>query len=84
VASALVRVAALQRQAAQALEAAPAFGAMALERRVRLLLEGESRVATAARALLAAGCVGAVGLLLALQHAPFLHHAVETLLHHLF
>ncbi|MBN1209913.1 MAG: M48 family metalloprotease [Myxococcaceae bacterium] len=84
VASALVRVATLQRQAAHTLEAAPAFGAIALEQRVRLLLEGERRVATSARALLAVGSVGAVGLLLALQHASFLHHAVETLLHQLF
>lgn len=84
VASALVRVATLQRQAAHTLEAVPAFGAIALERRVRLLLDGEARVASSARALLAVGSVGAVGLLLALQHAPFLHHAVETVLHHFF
>jgi Zn-dependent protease with chaperone function len=84
VASALVRVAALQRQAAHALEAVPAFGAIALERRVRLLLEDEARVATSPRALLATGSFGAVGLLLALGHSSFLHHAVETLLHHFF
>ncbi len=84
VASALVRVATLQRQAAHALEAAPAFGAIALERRVRLLLDGEARVALSARALLVVGSVGVVALLLALQHSPFLHHAVETALHHFF
>jgi Zn-dependent protease with chaperone function len=84
VASALVRVATLQRQAAHTMETAPAFGALALEQRVRLLLEGEARVATSARALLAAGGIGAVGVLLALEHASFLHHAVETVLHHLF
>jgi Zn-dependent protease with chaperone function len=84
VASALVRVAALQRKASEVAGTAAAFGALALERRVRLLLEREPRGVSSGYALgLAGAMVFALGLL-ALGHASFLHHAVETALHHFF
>jgi Zn-dependent protease with chaperone function len=78
VASALVKMAALQQRASQA--GAPAFGEVALERRIRLLLDGQVRGAMVSLALMAAAVTAAVTLLLALLHSSFLHHAVETAL----
>ncbi|WP_309891279.1 M56 family metallopeptidase [Archangium sp.] len=83
VAGALVKVATLQRKLSNVAADAPAFGALALERRVRLLLDGEAR-ATTARALRVAGAVALAAGLLVLAHTAFLHHAVETALHLLF
>lgn len=83
VARALVEVAALQRGVPQpAIEAA--FGETALERRVQLLLGDSPPRLAPARAL--ALCLGALalGLGAALFHAHWLHHAVETALHHWF
>ncbi|RKH07114.1 M56 family metallopeptidase [Corallococcus carmarthensis] len=80
VAEALVKMAALQRRAST-VAGVPAFGKLALEQRVRQLLEGEARPAAPSRALLSAACAGAGVLTLALVHAAFLHHAVETALH---
>ena len=84
VASALVKVAALQRRVSEVAGTAAAFGALALERRVRLLLEGAPRRASSVHALALAGAVAFALGLLALGHASFLHHAVETALHHFF
>ncbi|HSP77758.1 MAG TPA: M56 family metallopeptidase, partial [Myxococcaceae bacterium] len=53
VAEALVRVALLQQRAVRASGATPAFGELALERRVRLLLDGGGRASASARALVA-------------------------------
>ncbi|OJH35735.1 M56 family metallopeptidase [Cystobacter ferrugineus] len=83
VAGALVKVAALQRKLSHVAGAAPAFGALALERRVRLLLDEEARAITA-QALRVAGAVALAAGLLVLAHIAFLHHAVETALHLLF
>ncbi len=83
VAAALVKVAALQRQSAHVLPEAPAFGALALEHRVRLLLEHEAR-ATPAQALQAVAALILTAGLLLRGHSAFLHHAVETVLHLLF
>ncbi|QRN94719.1 hypothetical protein JRI60_37220 [Archangium violaceum] len=83
VAGALVKVAALQRRLSNVAGDAPAFGALALERRVRLLLDEEARVTTT-HALRAAGAVTLAAGLFALAHTAFLHHAVETALHLLF
>jgi Zn-dependent protease with chaperone function len=83
VAGALVKVAALQRRLSTVAEEAPAFGALALERRVRLLLDDGVR-ATTAHALRVAGAVTLAAGLLAIDYTAFLHHAVETALHLLF
>lgn len=83
VAGALVKVATLQRKLSNVVADAPAFGALALERRVRLLLDEEARAATA-HALRVAGAVALAAGLFALAHTAFLHHAVETALHLLF
>jgi hypothetical protein len=80
VAEALVKMAALQRRAAP-VAGVPAFGVLALEQRVRRLLDEEARPAAPSRALLLAAGVGAGVLAFALHHAAFLHHAVETALH---
>ncbi|WP_338870896.1 M56 family metallopeptidase [Myxococcus stipitatus] len=79
-AEALVKMAALQRGAREA-AAVPAFGQLALEARVRALLGDEPLQARASRALLLGAGVAAGVLTLALLHAGFLHHAVETALH---
>jgi Zn-dependent protease with chaperone function len=84
VAEALLVVARLRHQSMHPAGGAPAFGELALERRVRLLLDGGGRASAPARALVAAALSGSAGLFLALAHASFLHHAVETLLHQLF
>ncbi len=84
VAEALVKVARLRQRAVHVTGGAPAFGELALERRVRLLLEGGGRASASARALVVTGITGAAGLFLALAHADFLHHVVETFLHQLF
>lgn len=83
VAAALVKVAALQRRLSHVAGAAPAFGALALERRVRLLLDDDAR-ATSAYALRVAGAVALAAGLLAFDYTAFLHHAVESALHLLF
>lgn len=83
VAEALVQVAALQRGPPHTLAGAAAFGQVALERRVRLLLEGPGAPGGPGRALPLAGAAGVLAVVLALSHAAALHHAVETLLHHL-
>ncbi|MCY1021752.1 M56 family metallopeptidase [Pyxidicoccus sp. MSG2] len=80
VAEALVKMAALQRRAST-VAGVPAFGKLALEQRVRHLLDGEARPAAPSRALLLAAGAGAGVLSFALLHAAFLHHAVETALH---
>jgi Zn-dependent protease with chaperone function len=84
VASALVRVAVLQRRVSEVTGTTAAFGALALERRVRLLLDGQPRSASSVYAMGLAGAVAFALGLLALGHASFLHHAVETALHHFF
>ncbi|WP_095981149.1 M56 family metallopeptidase [Melittangium boletus] len=83
VAGALVKVAALQRKLSHVTGVEPAFGALALERRVRLLLDEEAR-ASSAHALRVAGAVALAAGLFVLAHTTFLHHAVETALHLLF
>ena len=83
VAGALVKVAALQRRVSHVAGEAPAFGALALERRVRLLLDEEARASTA-HALRVSGAVALAAGLFALAHTASLHHAVETALHLLF
>ncbi len=80
VASALVKMAALQRRASRA-AGVPAFGEVALERRVHLLLDGQARRVTASLALVATVGTAVAMLLFALLHSPFLHHVVETALH---
>jgi hypothetical protein len=84
VAEALLRVAGLRLREASVTGPMNAFGELALERRVRLLLEGEGRASASSWALVVTGLMGAAGLFLALDHAAFLHHGVETLLHRLF
>ncbi len=84
VAEALVKVARLRQRPVREVAGAPAFGELALERRVRLLLEGGGSASASARALVVAVLAGTAGLFLALDHADFLHHTVETLLHQLF
>lgn len=79
VASALVKMAALQRRASHE-AGALAFGEVALERRVRLLLEAPARRTMASLALVAAMGAAFVTWVLALLHTSFLHHAVETAL----
>lgn len=83
VAEALVQVAALQRRAPAALGGAAAFGQLALERRVRLLLEAPSPASGASHALWLSTALVVLALPLALSRSAALHHAVETLLHHL-
>ncbi|WNG50467.1 hypothetical protein F0U60_44810 [Archangium minus] len=83
VAGALVKVATLQRRLSNVAGEMPAFGALALERRVRLLLDEEAR-ATSAQALRVAGVMAFAAGLLAVAYTSFLHHAVETALHLLF
>ncbi|QRK09432.1 hypothetical protein JQX13_04620 [Archangium violaceum] len=83
VAGALVKVATLQRRLSNVAGEMPAFGALALERRVRLLLDEEAR-ATSAQALRVAGVMALAAGLLAFAYTAFLHHAVETALHLLF
>ncbi|RKH46218.1 M56 family metallopeptidase [Corallococcus sicarius] len=80
VAGALVKMASLQRRASS-VAGVPAFGQVALEQRVRQLLDAEVRPAVPSRALLFATGVGAGVLCVALLHAAVLHHAVETALH---
>ncbi|MCY0998380.1 hypothetical protein OWM54_14690 [Myxococcus sp. MISCRS1] len=80
VAGALVKMAALQRRARD-VAGVPAFGKLALEQRVRRLLDEEAPPALPSRALLFAMGAAAGVLTLALLHAAFLHHAVETALH---
>ena len=83
VAEALVAVAAIQRGAALG-EAAPAFGEQLLENRVRRLLSGSLSKPRGSLALKIGGIAASIVLLSALVQAPFLHHAVETVLHQLF
>jgi beta-lactamase regulating signal transducer with metallopeptidase domain len=83
VAAALLQVAALQRHPAAALHGTAAFGELALERRVQLLLERPLCSAVPGRALRLTAVASSAALLLTLTQAAFLHHAVETLLHHL-
>ncbi len=80
VAEALVKMAALQRGIREA-TAVPAFGKLALETRVRALLDGEALQSSASRALLLGVGAAVAVLTLALLHTAFLHHAVETALH---
>jgi beta-lactamase regulating signal transducer with metallopeptidase domain len=84
VAGALVKVAALQQRGSLVSRVAPAFGALALERRVRLLLDVAPRMTPPACALGVAGVMALAGGGLALGYAALLHHMVETALHHLF
>lgn len=80
VAEALVKMATLQRRASIA-TGVPAFGKLALEQRVRLLLDGQARWVVPSRALLLTTSVVTGMLTFALVHTAFLHHAVETALH---
>lgn len=84
VAEALLKFARLRLRAARMAGQMSAFGELALERRVRLLLDDKAGASASAWALGVGGLVGAAGLFLALDHAAFLHHMVETLLHRLF
>ncbi|RYZ32522.1 MAG: hypothetical protein EOO72_15240 [Myxococcaceae bacterium] len=79
-AEALVKMATLQRSAFTAPHV-PAFGKLALERRVRNLLEAETRWVAPSRALLLSASAGVGMFAFALAHTHFLHHAVETALH---
>lgn len=83
VAAALVQVAALQRRTHPALGDAVAFGELALERRVQLLLEGPGPAGGRGQALRLTLVLSSAAMLLSLAQSSFLHHAVETLLHHL-
>jgi Zn-dependent protease with chaperone function len=83
VAAALVQVAALQRQALPALDGTPAFGELALERRVQLLLDGPGPSGGPGRALRVTLALSSAAVLLSFTQSAFLHHAVETLLHFL-
>ncbi|WP_404372918.1 M56 family metallopeptidase [Corallococcus coralloides] len=80
VAEALVKMATLQRSAFTAPHVL-AFGMLALERRVRHLLEGETHWVAPSRALLLSASAGLGMFAFALLHTHFLHHAVETALH---
>ncbi|MCE9671702.1 M56 family metallopeptidase [Myxococcus stipitatus] len=80
VAEALVKMAGLQRGARE-VAAVPAFGKLALEARVKALLDEEALQPGASRALLLGVSAATAVLVLALLHAASLHHAVETALH---
>jgi len=84
VAEALVKVAAVQRGPWQPAETVPAFGELALERRVRLLLARTGIRSRPTHALLVGVATSlAIALPLLVEAASF-HHAVETVLHRLF
>jgi Zn-dependent protease with chaperone function len=83
VAAALVQVAALQHRRLPALGGTVAFGELALERRVQLLLDGPGPSGGPGRALRLTFVLSSAAMLLSLTQSSFLHHAVETLLHHL-
>jgi Zn-dependent protease with chaperone function len=80
VASALVKVARLQR--AIALPSMPAFGHEALEARVRRLLDVAPAVNGRPYALLYGSAAIGSAAVLAVLHSTALHHAVETALSH--
>jgi Zn-dependent protease with chaperone function len=85
VARALVQVASLQRELCRsAALAAPAFGAHALESRVKALLERGGSQSSRAHwgwlALVSTVAFGALGYL----QAEWLHHSAETVLEHIF
>ncbi len=84
VASALVKVVALRQSAPSMGALAPAFGEDLLERRVHRLLEQRAFTRATARSLLLGGAFTTSALALALSQSPYLHHAVETALHHFF
>lgn len=86
VASALVAVARLQQHSSWKPAAAQAFGfgQHRLEARVRRLLDGTAFDARRAYALPAAAAAALIISVVALKHAAFFHHTVETALHHLF
>ncbi len=77
VAGALLKVASLQRRG---LASAPAFGELALERRVRALLEPSTSGRIRSAGPWALGAVVLPTLAAALLHAGDLHHALETAL----
>jgi Zn-dependent protease with chaperone function len=82
VAEALVAVASLQHSASvRPLVNSFCFGQHPLETRVRRLLFASGFEVRRALALPLAACVASGALALALQHAPAVHHAVETALH---
>jgi Zn-dependent protease with chaperone function len=84
VALALVKVAQLRHRWNASLAAVPAFGEIALEQRVRLLLADTAPVVSRS----AAPAIGVLGMLavagLTWRHAPEVHHAVESALNHIF
>ena len=83
VASALIKVAALQYRRFDAFSSVPAFGRTSLERRIRLLLD-DSPLIVAKPLTLVIGVAGiSLGASLALVHSAALHHAVETALRHI-
>jgi hypothetical protein len=82
VAGALVSVAALQRGLSLGWSV-PAFGEL-LEGRVRRLLDGDCQRSRPSHALAIGAVMTAVVLGAALDESATLHHAVETLLHHVF
>jgi hypothetical protein len=85
VATALVKVAGLQSGVARtATLGAFGFGAHPLEARVRRMLSQKVFDVRRARALPLAGWVAVGALALAVLHASFVHHAVETALHIVF
>jgi Zn-dependent protease with chaperone function len=84
VAEALVNVAAAQRGTWQQGAAIAAFGELDLETRVRRLLERGAPDSRPARALPFAAAGALAVQLPILAHAASIHHAIETLLHHLF
>ena len=86
IAQALVAVTRLQRDAAVGREALEAFGfgEQPLEVRVQRLLAGGPLDRWRACALPTAAVLAACTCAIALQQAPAIHHAVETLLHLLF
>jgi Zn-dependent protease with chaperone function len=84
VAAALVKVVALQQGKGAIAGLAPAFGESLFERRVQRLLELRSFTPATARSLALGAAFASTVLFLALLQSPFVHHAVETALHHHF
>lgn len=86
VAEALLAVAALQHGAPQPVRAGAmlGFGQHSLQTRVERLIALGAEPPRAAHALVTAAMLSLAALVLALQQATVLHHAVETVLHGLF
>lgn len=84
VALALVKVAGLRRLRIGSLAAVPAFGEIALEQRVRLLLNDSAPAVSPSLALAITAAGVASGGCAIWLYAPDVHHAVETAFNHIF